>query len=125
MAVLKKIDCVLVTVAELDRAVEFYRRMFGLTERWRDEISVGLGMPETDAEIVLQTRDLPAGRAVNYLVDDVLGTVAEARAAGCAVLEEPFEIAVGRCAVLADPDGNPISILDLGKGPRPTSSGVH
>ena len=119
MAQLRKIDCVLIRVTDLDRAVDFYGRAFGLSVQWRDEISVGLGMPETDAEVVLQTRDIPADRAVNYLVDDVVAAVAEARATGCAVLVEPFEIAVGRCAVLADPDGNPISVLDLSKGERP------
>jgi hypothetical protein len=36
------------------------------------------------------------------------------------VLVQPFEIAVGRCAVLQDPFGNPVCILDLSKGQRPT-----
>jgi hypothetical protein len=34
------------------------------------------------------------------------------------VREQPFEIAVGWCAVLEDPFGNPVCILDLSKGTR-------
>jgi len=34
------------------------------------------------------------------------------------ILREPFEIAVGWCAVLADPFGNAFGILDLSRGLR-------
>src|SRR5687768_15462938 len=115
---LRKIDCVMVRVPELTPAVEFYTRVFGLRELWRDETSAGMGMPETDAEVVLHTMDLPADRGVHYLVDDVPAAVVMAELAGCAVREAPFDIAIGRCAVLADPFGNPVSVLDLSKGPR-------
>jgi predicted enzyme related to lactoylglutathione lyase len=116
---LRKIDCVQVKVNDLDAAAEFYQRAFSLTPLWRDDISLGMGMPETDAEVVLHTLDLPADRAVNYLVDDVPEAFESARLAGCGVLVEPFEIAVGRCAVLQDPFGNPVCILDLSKGLMP------
>jgi predicted enzyme related to lactoylglutathione lyase len=75
-------------------------------------------MAETDAEVVLHTMDLPGDRSVHYLVDDVLDAVTAGRRAGCAVLEEPFDIAVGRCAVLADPFGNTVCVLDMSKGTR-------
>jgi predicted enzyme related to lactoylglutathione lyase len=55
---------------------------------------------------------------VHYLVEDVPAAVAAFRAQGGEVREPPFEIAVGRCAVLADPFGNAICILDLSKGRR-------
>jgi hypothetical protein len=57
--VLRKIDCVMVRVAELDSAAEYYTRVFGLRELWRDEVSVGMGMAETDAEVVLHSMELP------------------------------------------------------------------
>ena len=117
-AALRKIDCVLVKVADLAAAASFYEAVFGLTRLWADETSVGMGMPETDAEVVLHTRDVPLDRSINYLVDDVDGAVAAARLAGCRILEEPFAIAVGRCAVLEDPFGNAVSIVDLSKGSR-------
>jgi lactoylglutathione lyase len=118
--VLRKIDCVLVRVPDLASAVEFYARVFGLRPLWRDETSVGMGMAETDAEVVLHTMDLPGDRSVHYLVDDVRDAVAIAERAGCVVRQAPFEIAIGLCAVLADPFGNTVCLLDMSKGPRAT-----
>jgi predicted enzyme related to lactoylglutathione lyase len=115
----RKIDCVMVRVPDLTPAVEFYARVFGLRPLWRDENSAGMGMPETDAEVVLHTMDLPADRGVHYLVDDVPEAVGAAGRAGCAVREAPFDIAIGMCAVLTDPFGNTVCLLDMSKGPRP------
>jgi lactoylglutathione lyase len=118
---LRKIDCVMVRVDDLATATEFYTRVFGLRRLWHDESSVGLGMPDTDAEVVLHTMSLPGDRGVHYLVDDVLAAVAAYERLGCAVREPPFDIAIGRCAVLEDPFGNAVSILDMSKGPRRTA----
>jgi lactoylglutathione lyase len=118
VTVLRKIDCVMVRVGDLAAGAGFYTRLLGLTELWRDESSIGLGLPETDAEIVLHTMDLPPEWAVHYLVDDVRATVAAWRDAGRPVLRQPFEIAVGWCAALADPFGNAVCVLDLTKGTR-------
>lgn len=118
MPVLRKIDCVMVRVPELSAAADYYTRVFGLRELWRDEVSVGLALPDTDAEIVLHTTDLPADRSVHYLVDDVPAAVADCLAQGCTLREPPFDIAIGRCAVLTDPYGNTLSILDTSKGHR-------
>ncbi len=117
-SVLRKIDCVMVRVDDLEAASSFYARVFGLRQLWHGESSVGMGMPETDAEIVLHTMSLPREWGVHYLVDDVLAAVSTYSAQGCVVHEPPFEVAVGRCAVLEDPFGNAICILDLSKGPR-------
>ncbi len=115
---LRKIDCVMVRVANLPTAVEFYVRVFGLRLLWRDESSAGLGMPETDAEVVLHTMDLPDDQSVHYLVDDVPAAVATSQEAGCAVRVAPFDVAIGKCAVLEDPFGNSVCLLDLSKGNR-------
>ena len=89
-------------------------------QMWRDETAVGMAMAETDAEMVLHTMDLPGDRGVHYLVDDVPAAVAAAQRAGCAVREAPFEIAIGLCAVVVDPYGNTVCLLDMSKGPRAT-----
>jgi lactoylglutathione lyase len=115
---LRKIDCVMVKVVDLAAAGEFYGQVFGLRPLWRDETSIGMGMPETDAEIVLHTMDLPPDRSVYYLVDDVPQAVLAAQRSGCAVREAPFDIPIGRCAVLEDPFGNTVGLLDMSKGPR-------
>jgi predicted enzyme related to lactoylglutathione lyase len=116
--VLRKIGCVMVRVDDLVAASCFYGLMLGLRPLWRDEVSVGMGLPETDAEVVLHTMDLPRELGVQYLVDDVVASVSSWREAGFEVRKEPFEIAVGWCAVLEDPFGNPVCILDLSKGTR-------
>ena len=111
----RKIDCVMVRVPDLAVATEFYTRSFGLRRLWADATSVGLGMAETDAEVVLHTMDLAADESVYYLVDDV--DAAAGQYTGT-IRTAPFDIAIGRCAVLEDPFGNAVGILDMTKGPR-------
>jgi energy-coupling factor transporter ATP-binding protein EcfA2 len=67
----------------------------------------------------------PSDPSVHYLVDDVPDAVATAQSAGCVVRERPFDIAVGKCAVLEDPFGNLVCILDMSRGPRPSSRTTH
>jgi len=121
--VLRKIDCVMVRVDDLGAAADFYARVFGLRRLWQDGSAVGMGMPETDAEIVLHTMDLPRDLGVHYLVDDVLAAVSTYRREGCVVRTPPFDVPVGRCAVLEDPFGNAICVLDLSNGARRSEPG--
>jgi lactoylglutathione lyase len=118
--VLRKIDCVMVRVDDLERARCFYVERLGLSERWRDDSqpSIGMGFPDSDAELVLHTMDLPFRIEVTYLVDDVVASINELKAQGVQVVREPFEIPIGKCAVFNDPSGNEVSILDMTKGPR-------
>ncbi len=53
------------------------------------------------------------------LVENVIAAVANYTAQGCRVLVEPFDIAIGKCAVIADPFGTRLCILDMTKGTRP------
>ena len=110
----------MVKVDDLNQARDFYRDRLGLSELWHDDSqpAIGLGFPESDAEIVLHLMDLPAHIHVHYLVDDVERSVRELRQQGVYIAEEPFDIPTGKCAVLLDPFGNAISILDMSKGPR-------
>ncbi|GBF04300.1 hypothetical protein DAERI_010472 [Deinococcus aerius] len=71
-------------------------------------------MPETDTELVLQTeRPEPE---VNLLVASADAAADAIRQAGGQVVEPPFDVQVGRCAVLLDPWGSRLVALDLGKG---------
>jgi predicted enzyme related to lactoylglutathione lyase len=115
---IRKIDCVMIPVGDLEEAAAFYARVFDLRPLWQDASSAGLGMPETDAEIVLHTMELPPELSVHYLVDDVNAAVVTYSERGCTVRTPPFDIGVGRCAVLEDPYRNPICLLDLSKGGR-------
>ncbi len=78
-----------------------------------------MGFPETDAEIVLhRTAGVPSKVEVHYLVDDVSAAVEALETEGCQVLVRPFEIAIGKCAVIEDPFNVRLCILDMSKGPR-------
>jgi predicted enzyme related to lactoylglutathione lyase len=119
MKMLRKIDCVMIYVEDLEAAAGYYVEVFGLRRLWQDDQSMGLGLPETDAEIVLHTDPaLPSKVEVHYLVDDVVRAVEALTQKGCRTLAEPFDIAIGKCAVIEDPFGTRLCILDMSKGPR-------
>jgi predicted enzyme related to lactoylglutathione lyase len=119
MPVLRKIDCVMLRVEDLASARKFYADTLQLQELWSDEHSVALGMPETDAEIVLHDiPDIPRDCSVHYLVDDVSIAVKTLSDRGWTVVVPPFAVGIGKCAVLADAVGNKLSLVDMTKGPR-------
>lgn len=121
---LRKIDCVMIRVGDVPTTADYYVRVFGLRRLWDEEkpggvAVVGLGMPDTDAEIVVHNDPaIPGPMEVYYLVDDVGQACAEFARAGCVVRVEPFDIAIGMCAIVDDPFGNKLCILDMSKGPR-------
>lgn len=116
---LRKIDCVMLKVPELEKAAAYYESVFGLKRLWQDAHSVGMGMPETDAEIVLHDDpNIPKDISVHYLVDDALQAVDHFAANGCLIRAQPFDIAIGKCAIVEDPFGNIICILDMTKDAR-------
>jgi lactoylglutathione lyase len=123
---LRKIDCVMVRVEDVSAAADYYVRVFGLRRLWADSegshTSVGLGLPETAAEVVVHDDPgIPGPVNVHYLVDDVRHACEELARAGCRLHSGPLEIAIGWCAVLEDPFGTTLCVLDMSKGPRPTS----
>lgn len=114
-ALLRSVDAVTAPVPGLDAGLAFYVGALGHALRWRnDEIGqAGLALPESDTEIVLTTTH---GYEPNWLVDSVDLAAARIEAAGGTVLVEPFDIPVGRVAVVADPFGNALVLVDLSKG---------
>ena len=100
-------------MADLERASEFYARL-GHEVLWRTATGVGLRLPDSEAELVLQTER--PGPETDLTVADVPAAVERFVAAGGRVVVEPFDIAIGRCAVVADPWDNHLVILDNSKG---------
>ncbi|MCX6655407.1 MAG: hypothetical protein NTY03_09850 [Candidatus Bathyarchaeota archaeon] len=80
----------------------------------------GFQMPETDAEIVIQTNRRE--QETDLLVDSVDSAVKRIVDAGASLVVPPFEIQVGKCAVIIDPWGNKLVLLDLSKGMLRTDS---
>jgi predicted enzyme related to lactoylglutathione lyase len=112
---LQKVDAVTVAVPDLDVGLGFYRDRLGHQLRWRnDEIgAAGLALPGSDTEIVLTTR---LRYEPNWLVASADQAAAAVAAAGGRIIAEPEDIPVGRVAVVEDPFGNVLVLLDLSKG---------
>jgi catechol 2,3-dioxygenase-like lactoylglutathione lyase family enzyme len=111
---LRKVDCVQIPVPDLDRGLAFYRDRLGHELVWRSDTAAGLRLADADTELVLQAQRPEV--EVDFLVDSADRAAAELVRAGGTALVEPFDIPVGRVAVVADPFGNPLTILDLTKG---------
>jgi predicted enzyme related to lactoylglutathione lyase len=110
----RRIDCVWLPVPDLDAGLAFYRDRLGHELIWRTPTQVGLRMPDTEAEIVLQIER--PGPEVDLAVTSVDEAVARITAAGGQIVTPPFEIQIGKAAVVQDPWGNLLTILDASKG---------
>ena len=110
---LRSVDSVEVRVPNLDAGLAFYRDLLGQELRWRAETSAGLAMPGTDTELVIQT-ERPAECA--FLVESADEAAARFVEAGGRVVTSPHDIRIGRCAVVQDPWGNRLVLLDMSKG---------
>jgi predicted enzyme related to lactoylglutathione lyase len=115
----RKIDCLLLRVPDLNAALEFYRNRLGLELSWRrGSESAGLKMQDSDSELVLIEE--PGTPETDLLVESVEDACRKFEEAGGTVVERPFDISVGRCAVVKDPWDNSLVLLDLSKGPLRT-----
>ena len=114
MALFRKVDCLSLPVPDLDRALAFYRDQLGHELRWRSGTAAGLGLPESEAELVLHAEPRPM--ETDLLVDSTAEAAERFVRAGGTILREPFDIAVGKAVVVQDPFGNVLVLLDLSKG---------
>jgi lactoylglutathione lyase len=111
---LRKVDCLQIPVPSLEDGLAFYRDLLGQALIWRTDTAAGLRMPDSDAEIVIQTErpDLE----VNITVASADAASATIAAIGGRVVVPPFDIQIGRCTVVEDPWGNRLVLLDTSKG---------
>lgn len=116
----QKVDCIRLRVPDLDEGLRFYCERLGHELRWRrGAVEAGLRMPLSDTELVLftdQASDSAGAPEVDLLVDSTDESVVRFRDLGGRVVTGPFDIPVGRCAVVVDPFGNQFVMLDLSKG---------
>jgi len=113
-ALFTKVDCHSIPVRDLDAALAFYRDHLGHELIWRDATAAGLRLPGSDTELVLHTDGRPI--ETDFLVASVAAAIERFVQAGGRLVEGPFEIRIGRCAVIEDPWQNRLVILDLSKG---------
>lgn len=111
---IRGVDAIQIPVRNLEAALDFYRGQLGHPLRWRTETEAGLGVADGGTELVLTT-ERPQYEP-NLLVESVDVAAAEFAAHGGAIVVEPFDIPVGRVAVVRDPFGNTLVLIDLSKG---------
>jgi predicted enzyme related to lactoylglutathione lyase len=109
------VDAVTVPVPDLDAGMAFYCGVLGHVLIWRNETvgQVGLRAPRSETEIVLSTRQ---GYEPDWKVASADAAAEVFRANGGRVLVEPIDIPIGRLAIVADPFGNRLVLLDSTKG---------
>ncbi|HWC31295.1 MAG TPA: VOC family protein [Dehalococcoidia bacterium] len=117
---ISKVDCVSFPVPDLEEALEFYRDALGHQLIWRTDSAAGLRLPESEAELVLRTES--RAPETDLKVESVPEAVSRFRDAGGSVVSGPFEIPIGQCAVVVDPYGNQLVLLDSSKGTYRTDS---
>ncbi len=110
-----------VPVPDLDAGLAFYRDRLGHPLLWRNDGSgqAGLGLGAGGTELVLTTRQPYAPAWLVSSVDDAAAAIG---AAGGRQVAGPSDIPVGRLAVVADPFGNELVLVDLSRG-RCTTGG--
>ncbi|HEY2206073.1 MAG TPA: VOC family protein [Pseudonocardia sp.] len=110
---------VIVSVAEMGRALAFYEGVLGLVQRNAPPGFAVLTLPVGDGggqrvELMLHERTAHpsmAGVALSLRVADVDAVLAAAEGVGCTVIDRPNDQPWGeRLAVLADPDGHVICL---------------
>lgn len=108
------IDCVRIFVDDLEQGLVFYHNKLGLPLIWRKQDAAGLALGPGNAELVIQTTDQRF--EVDLKVDSVETSLEQIQGAGGTVLQPPFDIDIGKAAVVLDPWGNSFVVLDMSKG---------
>jgi len=121
MPLLRKVDAVTFNVPDLDAGLRFYGEELGHPIKWRnDQIGqAAVALPDADTEIVLTTQH---GYEPNWLVASAADAAEVIERAGGVILTPAFDIPVGRVAVVQDPFGNVLVLVDLSKGRYVTDS---
>ncbi len=110
----KNVDCIELYVSDLDEGIKYYCDGMGLKLLWRAETSAGLGMEDDVAEIVIQTDRKRMN--VDFKVESVADSIEMITNAGGKIVYGPFDIPIGKCAVIQDKWENEYVILDMTKG---------
>lgn len=116
----RKIDCLMLSVPDVEKALEFYRDRLGQPLLWKCPTAAAVGFPDSSAELVLrQSTEAPE---VDIMVDSAPEAAEQIVASGGTVLAGPFDIRIGKCVVVKDPFGNVLVLLDASKGLLKTDS---
>jgi len=114
---LKKIDCIMYYVEDLDKATKFYEEVLGLKRGWTDIKAqmIGFLFPETNSEIVLHRDKSLPNPDIAYSVENVEKFCQYYQDQGYLIELEPIDVRCGKFAILLDPYRNKLPIIDLTK----------
>lgn len=113
MGLFQCVDCIELYVSDLEEGVKYYSKL-GLKVLWKNDTSVGMGMEDDFAEILLQNERKKMN--VDFKVESVIDTVEKIKEIGGEIIHGPFDIPIGKCAVVRDKWSNEYVILDMTKG---------
>ena len=111
---IQSIDCIRLSVPDLEAGLRFYRDQLGHDLLWRSDQAIGLGVPGSEAEIVLHLDPRPP--EVCFRVPSADEAARRFEEAGGSIVVPPFDVPIGRWAVVSDPWGNTYVFLDITKG---------
>lgn len=123
-----RLGLIMLVVADLQRSMAFYRDLFGLKVKYRtttwaelDAGTVSLSLYVADQDIAVNPI---AGCSFAFFVNSAATVVARLRASGADVISEPHGEAFGVLAVVGDPDGYRIQLLELSPAKNNRGRGV-
>ncbi len=110
----ENIDCLMFYVPDLDEGIGYYHDKLGLKIAWKSQNSVGFLMNDNMTELVIRNNERKIETDVK--VKSVFEAVDKIEKAGGHIIVSPFDIMIGKCAVIEDPWQNRMVILDATKG---------
>jgi predicted enzyme related to lactoylglutathione lyase len=114
------VDCVRLYVSDLEAGLSFYRDCLGLESVWRTDQAIGLKMPNDATEIVIHIeRKKPE---IDLKIENTDDAATFIEKGGGKVVVQPFDVQIGRAAVIQDPWENELVLVDSTKGLLKTDS---
>ena len=112
---LRKVDSIMYKVKDLAISEAFYTDVMGMTKVCEDTDRgmMGFLLKDSDSEVVIHTSNELPPFSYNFLVDNVRQFCNEHRRRDYKIAFGPIKVRSGHYAVLVDPDGNRIPIIDL------------
>jgi uncharacterized protein len=113
-----------VNTRDPEKALEFYKQVFGWEDERLDTGGADYWQWETDGKLVggmLRMGDdfpdeVPAHWIVYFAVEDADAATEKAKEGGATVRVEPFDIEAGRVAIFTDPHGAAFALINQGGG---------
>jgi predicted enzyme related to lactoylglutathione lyase len=117
-----KLGLIMVVVRDMERSATFYRDVLGLKmlfkqENWSqfDAGNILIGLHPEGEEVKVSPS---TGMSFGIYVDDITRAVSELKRRGGRLAIEPRNEPFGRWALLQDPDGYNIQIIEMARGLR-------